>query len=291
MALRFDEADPVLRIQTNSMSATELIIKPRKGWQPLDLREVLLYRELLAFLIWRDIKIRYRQTLLGGLWSILQPLAGTLIFVLVFNRWAGVHSDGPPYSLFAFAGLAPWTFFSNSVSNSSNSLISSQQLVSRVYFPRIFIPLGTIGAFLLDLALSLVVLGCMMIYYRWALSLNVLLLPVFLVGTVMAASGIGFAFSALNVLFRDVKYMVPFLIQMGMFVTPVIYPVRYVPSHWQTLFGLNPMSGMVLGFRYCLLGSPVYWPLIVTSLVMCLLIFFGGLMLFRRIERLFADVI
>jgi lipopolysaccharide transport system permease protein len=273
------------------MATTELVIKPRKGWQPFDFREAYLYRELLAFLIWRDIKIRYRQTLLGGLWSILQPLAGTLIFVLVFNRWAGVHSDGPPYSLFAFAGLAPWTFFSNSVTNSSNSLIASQQLVSRVYFPRIFIPLGTIGALLLDLAISLAVLGCMMIYYRWTLSANVLLLPVFLLGTVMAASGIGFAFSALNVLFRDVKYMVPFLLQMGLFVTPVIYPVRYVPSRWQTLFGLNPMSGMVLGFRYCLLGSPVYWPLVLTSLLMCLILFFAGLMLFRRIERLFADVI
>jgi len=228
---------------------------------------------------------------LGGLWSILQPLAGTVIFVLVFNRWAGVHSDGPPYSLFAFAGLAPWTFFSNSVSISSNSLIGSQQLVSRVYFPRIFIPLGSIGAFLLDLALSLLVLGCLMIYYHWPLSPKAILLPVFVAGTVMAASGVGFAFSALNVLFRDVKYIVPFLLQMGMFVTPVIYPVRYVPSRWQTVYGLNPMSGMVLGFRYCLLGSPVYWPLILTSLVMCLLLFLAGLMLFRRIERLFADVI
>jgi lipopolysaccharide transport system permease protein len=273
------------------MATTELLIKPRKGWQPFDFREAFLHRELLAFLIWRDIKIRYRQTLLGGLWSILQPLAGTLIFVLVFNRWAGVHSDGPPYALFAFAGLAPWTFFSNSVTNSSNSLLASQQLVSRVYFPRVFIPLGTIGALLLDLFLSLLVLGGLMIYYHWALSAKVLLLPIFLIGTVMAASGIGFAFSALNVLFRDIKYMVPFLLQMGLFVTPVIYPVRYVPSRWQTLFGLNPMSGMVLGFRYCLLGSPVYWPLILASLLMCLLFFFAGLMLFRRIERLFADVI
>jgi lipopolysaccharide transport system permease protein len=273
------------------MATTELVIKPRKGWQPFDFREAFLYRELLAFLVWRDIKIRYRQTLLGGLWSVLQPLLGTLIFVLVFNRWAGVHSDGPPYSLFAFAGLAPWTFFSNSVSNSSNSLIASQQLVSRVYFPRIFIPLGTVGAFLLDLALSLLVLGCMMIYYRWPLSAKVLLLPIFVIGTLMAASGIGFAFSALNVLFRDIKYVVPFLIQMGLFVTPVIYPVRYIPSRWQALFGLNPMAGMVLGFRYCLLGSPVSWPLVLTSLVVCLICFVVGLMLFRRIERLFADVI
>jgi len=273
------------------MATTEVFIKPRKGWQPFDFREAFVYRELLAFLIWRDVKIRYRQTLLGGLWSILQPLAGTLIFLLVFNRWAGVHSDGPPYALFAFAGLAPWTFFSNSVTNSSNSLLASQQLVSRVYFPRIFIPLGTIGALLLDLVISLAVLGCMMIYYRWDLSAKVLLLPVFLVGTIMAASGIGFAFSALNVLFRDVKYMVPFLLQMGLFITPVIYPVRYIPSRWQILFGVNPMSGMVLGFRYCLLGSPVHWPLILTSLLMCVLLFFAGLMLFRRIERLFADVI
>lgn len=273
------------------MGTFELTIRPRKGWQPVDLKEAILYRELLAFLVWRDIKIRYRQTLLGGVWAVLQPLIAMVVFTLVFHRMAGVRSDGPPYPLFAFAGLAPWTFFVNAVSTSSNSLISSQHLVSKVYFPRVFIPLGAIGAFLLDLALSLGLLACLMIYYHWAISTRILLLPVFLLGTVVAASGIGFALSSMNVIFRDVKYLVPFLLQMGLFVTPVIYPARYIPERWHILLGLNPMAGIVLGFRYCLLGSPVDWTVVATSFTVTALLFFSGLMIFRRIERRFADII
>jgi lipopolysaccharide transport system permease protein len=273
------------------MGTFELTIRPRKGWQPFDLKESILYRELLAFLVWRDVKIRYRQTLLGGLWAVLQPLIAMAIFTVVFHRLAGVRSDGPPYPLFAFAGLAPWTFFANAVSQSSNSLITNQQLVSKVYFPRIFIPLGAIGALLLDLALSLSLLACLMIHYHWGISGRVLLLPIFLLGTIMAASGVGFALSSMNVIFRDVKHLVPFIVQMGLFVTPVIYPARYIPERWQMLLGLNPMAGMVLGFRYCLLGSPVAWPVVITSLVVCVVLLFGGLMIFRRIERRFADII
>src|SRR5206468_5689807 len=163
----------------------ELIVKPRSGWQPIDWREAFLHRELLSFLIWRDIKIRYRQTLLGGLWAILQPLIAMLIFTFIFNRLAGVKSDGPPYPLFAFAGLAAWTFFSTAVQQSSNSLVSNQQLVSKVYFPRVFIPLGAVGALLLDLAFSLGLLVLMMIYYRWPVSVHVFLLPIFIVEAVL----------------------------------------------------------------------------------------------------------
>src|SRR5256714_6599904 len=150
----------------------ELVIKPRSGWQPIDWKEVILHRELLAFLVWRDIKIRYRQTLLGGLWAVLQPLIAMLIFTVVFNRLAGVKSDGPPYPLFAFAGLAPWTFFSTAISQSSNSLVTNQQLVSKIYFPRVFIPLGSVGALLLDLGLTLILLALLMIHYHWPVSLN-----------------------------------------------------------------------------------------------------------------------
>src|SRR5207247_8481442 len=207
-------------------SSFEVTIRPRRGWQPIDIKEILLYREVLAFLVWRDIKIRYRQTLLGGLWAVLQPLIAMLIFTFVFHRLAGVKSDGPPYPLFAFAGLAAWTFFSTAVQQSSNSLVSNQQLVSKVYFPRVFIPLGAVGALLLDLVFSLGLLALMMIYYRWPISLNVFLLPIFIVEAVLAASGVGLILSALNVSFRDVKYAVPFLIQMGIFVTPVIYPIH-----------------------------------------------------------------
>src|SRR5437868_11365880 len=174
------------------MSTTfELTVRPRKGWQAVDFKEAYLHRELLAFLVWRDVKIRYRQTLLGGAWAVLQPLIAMLIFTFVFNRMAGVKSDGPPYPLFAFAGLAPWTFFSTSVSQSSNSLITNHQLVSKVYFPRVFIPLGSVLALLLDLTLSLALFAAMMIYYHWPLTAAVLWLPLFLFAAILAASGTG----------------------------------------------------------------------------------------------------
>lgn len=272
-------------------SSFEVTIRPRTGWQSVDWREIFQYRELLAFLVWRDIKIRYRQTLLGGLWAVLQPLIAMLILTLIFHRLAGVSSDGPPYPLFAFAGLAPWTFFSTAVSQSSNSLVSNQALISKVYFPRVFIPLGAIGALLLDLSLSLGLLFLLMLYYRWPVSANLLWLPVFILAAVLAASGAGLILSAFNVSFRDVKYAVPFLIQMGIFVTPVIYPIRYIPGHWRILMGLNPMAGVVLGFRYALLGSPSPWPIVGLSLTVSLMIFVVGLLIFRRMERRFADII
>jgi lipopolysaccharide transport system permease protein len=274
------------------MSATfELTIRPRKGWQAIDLKEAYVYRELLAFLVWRDIKIRYRQTLLGGLWAILQPFIAMLIFSFIFNRLAHVQSDGPPYKLFAYAGLAPWTFFSTSVTQSSNSLLANHQLVSKVYFPRIFIPLGAIGALLVDLFLSLGLFAAMMVYYRWPLTVNVLWLPLFTLGALLAAAGTGLTLSALNVSFRDVKYAVPFMVQMGLFVTPVIYPARYIPQRWQFLLGLNPMAGVVIGFRHALLGSPASWEVIGISLAVSLLLFVSGLFIFRRMENRFADII
>jgi homopolymeric O-antigen transport system permease protein len=269
----------------------ELVIKPRKGWQAIDWKEAILHRELLGFLIWRDIKIRYRQTLLGGLWAILQPLIAMAIFTFVFNRLAGVKSDGPPYPLFAFAGLAPWTFFANGVSMSSNSLVSNQHLVSKIYFPRIFIPIGSVAALLVDLSFSLALLFLMMLKYHWSLTYHALFLPLFILAAFLSASGIGLALSAFNVSFRDVKYLVPFLIQMGIFVTPVIYPIRYVPAKLQPLVSINPMAGVVLGFRSALLGSPADWHLISFSLAMSVVLFVAGLMIFRRMERRFADII
>jgi lipopolysaccharide transport system permease protein len=269
----------------------ELTIRARKGWQPIDFTEIYLYWELLAFLVWRDIKIRYRQTALGGLWALLQPFAAMLIFSYVFNRLAHVQSDGPPYQLFAYAGLAPWTFFSTSVTQSSNSLVANQNLVSKIYFPRIFIPLGAVGALLLDLVLSLALFGAMLLYYHWPLTTAIVWLPVFALAAFLAAAGSGLILSALNVSFRDVKYAVPFLVQMGIFVTPVIYPLRYVPERWRLLVGLNPMTGVVLGFRHALLGSPAAWDIIGVSLGMCVALFVGGLLIFRRMESRFADVI
>lgn len=272
-------------------SSFELVVKPRRGWQALDLAEIIRYRDLFAFLVWRDVKVRYRQTLLGGLWAVIQPLTAMLIFTTIFHRMAGVGSDGAPYPLFAFAGLAPWTFFSAGISQSSNSLIGNQNLVAKIYFPRVFIPLGAICALTLDLALSLGMFFVLLLYYRFPVTSSLFLLPVFIVAAFLATGGFGLILSALNVNFRDVKYAVPFLIQMGIFVTPVIYPIRYVPLRWQWVMGLNPMAGVVLGFRHCLLGSSVPWNLIGMSLGVSVLLFVCGLFIFRRMERRFADVI
>jgi lipopolysaccharide transport system permease protein len=269
----------------------ELTIRPRKGWQAIDFTEAYLYRELFAFLVWRDVKIRYRQTLLGGLWAILQPFIAMLIFSFIFNRLAHVQSDGPPYKLFAYAGLAPWTFFSTSVTQSSNSLLANHQLVSKVYFPRIFIPLGAIGALLLDLMLSLGLFFVMMFFYRWPATPALLWLPLFILVAVLTTAGTGLTLSALNVSFRDVKYVVPFLVQMGLFVTPVIYPPRYVPARWQILLGLNPMAGVVIGFRHALLGTPASWAVIGVSIGISVVLFVFGLLIFRRMENRFADII
>lgn len=269
----------------------ELEIRPRSGWQPVDLHELWHYRELLGFLVWRDIAIRYRQTLLGSLWAVLQPMIGMLVFTLVFHRWAGIDGDGSPYPLFVYAGLLAWTFFANAVSFSSNSLVGNQALVSKVYFPRMLMPLGSLGAFLLDMLIGLLLLGGLLVYYGWPLSHQVVLFPVFVLGCVLAASGFSLILSALNVYFRDIKYAVPFFVQIGIFITPVFYPVAYIPDEYQGLAGLNPIAGMVEGFRYSLLGSDPHWILMGISLATCVGLFFAGLCIFRRMESRFADVI
>jgi lipopolysaccharide transport system permease protein len=264
---------------------------PRHGWQPVQFHEIWLYRDVLWSLVSRDIKIRYRQTLLGGLWAVLQPLVAMFIFTFFFNRMAHVASDGPPYQLFAYAGLLGWTFFANAVSLSSNSLISNQMLVSKIYFPRVFIPLGAIGALLLDLVVGIGLAFVLMAYYHFPLSKTLVQLPLFVMGSIVAAAGLGFLLSAINVAYRDVKYVVPFLLQMGMLVTPVIYPFSYVPARYRPWLALNPMTGMVLGFRHALLGTPIDRSILGISLISSVVLFVGGLLIFRRRETEFADII
>lgn len=269
----------------------EIVLRARKGWQPIDFGELWRGRELFGYLVWRDISIRYKQTLLGGLWAILQPLLAMVIFTVFFNRLAGIQGDGVPYPLFAYSGLVLWTFFANSISGSSNSLVGNQVLVSKVYFPRIFIPLATIGAIVLDLFVGFLLLVPMMIHYRWPPAITMIYMPIFILGTALAGSGIGLILSALNVRFRDVKYVVPYFTQIGMFVSPVIYPLRYVPAKYRLLLGLNPMTGMITGFRNSLLGQETNWDLVWTSLGVSSLLFITGLFIFRRMERRFADII
>jgi lipopolysaccharide transport system permease protein len=268
-----------------------LVLKPRKGWQPINWSEIWLNRQLLGFLIWRDIKIRYRQTIFGGLWAILQPLLAMLIFTFFFHKLSGVASNGPPYPLFAFAGLIFWTFFSNAVGMASNSLIGNQVLMSKVYFPRIFVPLGSIGALLLDLIVSSLLMMAFMVYYRWPFSRNILWLPVVILACGLAVSGLGLILSAWNVRFRDIKYAVPFFLQMGLFITPVIYPIEYVPVRFRPLIAINPMTGVVIAARYVFLGGSIQLDLILVSLVVSLTIFVAGLFIFRRTETQFADIV
>jgi lipopolysaccharide transport system permease protein len=272
-------------------STFELVIRPRKGWQPVDLKEIWLYRELLGFLVWRDIKIRYKQTALGGLWAILQPLVAMLIFGALFGRVTGMKGDGSPYPLFVFSGLVPWTFFSNAVGLSSNSLIGSEQMIRKIYFPRILVPLGAIFALGLDLVISLGFMAVMMLFYHWHLTWALLWIPFLLLGTLLATSGIGLFLSALNVQYRDVKYVVPFVTQMVFFLTPVLYPMSNAPTRLKPVLILNPMAGMVEGFRHALLGSAVSWNLVLVSFGICIFAFVSGMYFFRSRERFFADLI
>jgi lipopolysaccharide transport system permease protein len=272
-------------------SELEFVIRPRRGWQPLDLQEIWRYRELLGFLVWRDVKIRYRQTVLGGLWAVLQPLLAMVIFTVFFHRLGGMPSAGPPYALFVFVGLVPWMFFANAVTLAGASLVGNPQLISKIYFPRVFVPLSSIGALVVDLALNLLAAALLLLYFRWRLTAAVAWLPVFVAGAFLAAIGLGLILAALNAHYRDVKYAAPFLVQMGLFVTPVIYPLGEVPAQFQLAAAVNPMAGVVEGFRHALLGTPVRGELVAVSLAVGVLLFIVGLYVFRRMELRLADVI
>ena len=272
----------------------ELILKPRTGWRALNIGELWQQRELFFFLVWRDIKIRYRQTAFGVAWAVLQPLLGMIIFTVLFNRMAGIGTGSEvPYHLFAYTGLLAWTFFASAVSLSSNSLIAGQGLIRKIYFPRPFIPIGSTGALLLDLFIGIGLGVGLFAWFGWPLSANLIFLPLFIVGSFLAACGIGLILSAMSVRFRDVRYVVPFFVQMGLFVTPVIYPARLVEKFplVHDYLGLNPMAGMVHGFRFSLLGEPADWRLIGISFAVSIVLFVGGLLVFRRWERGFADII
>lgn len=274
-----------------SAYTAELLIKPRRGWQPIDFKELWDFRELLGFLIWRDIKVRYKQTILGGLWAVLQPLIGTLVFGILFTTVARINTGKVPYPLFVYAGLVPWTFFATALSLSSNSLVGSEQMIRKTYLPRIMIPLAAILGLIIDMLIGFALMLPLLLYYRWPLTTSVVWLPLCILGSFLAAAGMGLTLSALNVHYRDVKYVVPFFTQMAFFLTPVIYPLRTVPKSLQFVLGLNPMAGMEEGFRHALLGSTVSFDLLWTSCAVSLLVFVVGLFVFRRMERTFADLI
>jgi len=266
-------------------------IEPRSGRLRIDLRELWEYRELLWILALRDIKVRYKQTVLGVLWAILQPLTAMAIFSVVFGRLAKLPSDGLPYPLFVFAALLPWTFFANAVTNSGNSLIGSANLVSKVYFPRLVIPLAAAGGVLLDFAVSSAILLLLMLFYGVGWSLNLLAAPLLVLALGFIALGVGTLLSALNVAYRDFRYVIPFLVQVWMFATPVVYPASLVPEDWRWLLYVNPMAGVVEGFRSAFLGLPFDIEGLGISFAIGAALFMAGVLHFNRVERRFADII
>ena len=267
------------------------IIEPARGWRSFDLKELWRYRELLWVLTERDIKVRYKQTVLGVAWAIIQPLMLMVVFSVFFGRLAKMPADGLPYSIFVFAGLLPWTFFANAVSSSAASLVGSANLVSKVYFPRLIIPLASVGGGLVDLGIATAVLLAMMLGYGLGWSANLFAAPLLIAGVVLIALGVGVWLSALNVAYRDFRYVVPFLIQFWMFATPVVYPASLAPEQWRWLLFLNPMAGFVEGFRSAFLDRPFDWRAIGLSLVAAAAVFVLGVIYFEKVERRFADII
>lgn len=267
-------------------------IEPVRGWIGLSAREIWEYRELLFFMTWRDVKVRYKQTVLGASWAVIQPLLTMIVFTIFFGRLMGTPSEGVPYPIFSYAALLPWQLFANSLTDSSNSLVGSQNLIKKVYFPRLTIPMATMFVGLVDFSIAFLVLVAMMIYYSIVPGVAVLTLPLFTLLAILTALSVGTWLSAMNVKYRDVRYVVPFLTQLWLFATPVAYPASLVPERWRMLYGLNPMASVVEGFRWALLGTgsapgPMLWVSVVTVLVLLL----GGLFYFRRMEAEFADVV
>jgi len=268
------------------------IIKPSKGLGFPSFREVWKYRELLYFLVWRDIKVRYKQTVLGAAWAIIQPFFTMVIFSIFFGRFAKVPSDGLPYPIFAYSALLPWNYFAHALSQSGESLVREQRLITKVYFPRVIIPLTPMFSGLVDFAIAFSVLIGMMVWYNIKPTIGILALPLWILLAMMTALAVGLWLSALNVKYRDVRYTIPFLTQLWLFSTPIAYPASIVPEKWRMIYGLNPMAGVVEGFRWGLLGkAPPSIQMLLISVGGVILLLIGGLIYFRRTERTFADVV
>jgi lipopolysaccharide transport system permease protein len=270
---------PVTRIQSSTPST-------------LGLKELWDYRELLYFLVWRDVKVRYKQTVIGAAWTVIQPLLTIVIFTVVFQHFAKLPSDGVPYPLFSFTGLLPWSYFAKALNNGINSVVGSANLITKVYFPRLILPISAILSGLIDFGISFLCLLGMMIWYGLMPGWGVLAVPLFLLLAVLTALSIGLWLAVINVRYRDVGQAIPFLIQLWLFVSPVAYPLSVVPEKWRVLYSLNPMTGVIEGFRWALLGKPMLDILpIAISIVVVLALLFAGIRFFRRMEETFADVV
>ena len=291
--VRQSGAMPQSRVRRTVPDPAVIQLRPNKGWVGLNVRELWSYRELLYFFVWRDIKVRYRQTVFGALWAIIQPFMLMVVFSLFLGRIAGIAPADVPYPLFAFAGLVPWTLFSQSLVGASDSLVGASNLIQKVYFPRLILPVAAMGSHLLDFAVAMAVLGTMMIYFGLTPTMNALwIIPLTVLG-VTTSLAVGIWLSAVNVRYRDVRHAVPFLVQFWLFASPIAYSAEIVPAEWRGVYQLNPMTGVIEGFRWALLGEGAPPPLgaVVVSGAVTAIILTIGLAYFRRVERTFADVI
>jgi len=277
---------------SKSKDAQVTFIQPSKGWSALNLGDLWLYRELILFMTWRDLKVRYKQTLLGVGWAVIQPFLTMVVFSIFFGNLAKVPSDDVPYPIFSYTALIPWTLFSKALQDASRSLVASRHMITKIYFPRMILPLASILAGVVDFLISFIVLVGMMLFYGITPTHNIWILPIFLILALVTAAGVGLWLSALNVIYRDVGYILPFLTQFWMFLTPIAYPTSLVPGKWQSLYAINPMTGVVDGFRWALLGTgePPGMMTLISSLVAMILLI-SGMFYFRRTERLFADMV
>jgi lipopolysaccharide transport system permease protein len=279
-------------LEANKPAPVEIEFGPRRGWRALEIRDLLLYRELFYFLAWRDIKVRYKQTILGATWAILQPLLTMGLFSILFGYFLKLPSGGVPYPVFILTGLLPWQLFAYALTHSSESVVADRNLITKVYFPRLIVPLSSVTAGLVDFCFSFMLLLGLMLLYHIPLTSRLFTLPLFMLLALVSAMGVGLWFSALNVQYRDVRYTIPFLTQFWFFATPIAYSIEVVPEEWRWLYSLNPMTGVVEGFRWALLGTEyAVGPIVLISSLVVALIFVGGLYYFKRMEDRFADVI
>jgi lipopolysaccharide transport system permease protein len=286
------EVAAVKRRRSGSHGGPPLVIKPRRGWSSLQLRELWDYRGLLFFLSWRDVIVRYKQAVLGVAWAILNPLITMVVFTLVFSKFLGVQSSGDlPYAIFSYSALLPWNLFAGALSRSSVSLVARANLLTKVYFPRLVIPFSAVLAGVVDFAIAFVMLLVLMVFYDVSYSWTMLWVPLLMVLCLLTALSVSLWLAALNVLYRDVQYIVPFIIQRGMYLSPVIYPITKVPERYQWIFALNPMSGVIQGFRWAVVGDAAPGKLLIASVAVTVILLISGMFYFKRMERTFADVV
>lgn len=277
---------------STKMKDEVLVLRPTRGWGSLNLRELWVFRELIYFLIWRDVKVRYKQTVLGASWAILQPFLSMVVFSVFFGGLLNVSSDNVPYPIFSYTGLLPWGVFSKALTDAGRSLVTNRTMITKIYFPRLVIPLASVLAGVVDFLLAFVVLLGMMWYFKIHLTSNVWFLPLFLLLALVTALGVGLWLSAMNVIYRDIGYIIPFLTQLWFYITPIVYPSSNIPEKWRLIYALNPMVGVVEGFRWALLDTDTApGPMVVVSAAIAIIVLISGLFYFRRMERTFADMV